>query len=266
MLHVATTPVKVVVAGALVLLATAGDADRMRPVAGEKTPEKASVELAFAGYSTRASVALGAPAVRGQVQIDEAFLSLRDVRFRDQDACDATGSAAVPDPILAELITGRTTGGHARSPLRAALYCGLDYTPRRSPGDGAAPGVMRGHAVLVRGQRDDGIRFVIRSRRRYIIRLAAGDPRGFSLPAGKSRRFLAIDLGAWMEGIDLSSLPPGRGRNGVIRIDEGSSREVLHAFEKNLPAGIALFRDDDDDASLSTGERSHERRLASGER
>ena len=114
---------------------------------------------------------------------------------------------------------------------------------------------MRGATVMVRGRRDDGARFVLRSRRRDLVQLVA-PPKGVKIAAGRSRLILAADLGRWMAGIDLAAVPPGRGRDETIRIDDGSNREILRTFEQNLLAGLSLCRDEDDDGSLSPRERS----------
>lgn len=65
-----------------------------------------------------------------------------------------------------------------------------------------------------------------------------------------------------MEGIDLSELVPGRGRKGIIRIDERSHRELLRRFENNLASGLALCLDQDDDSVPSPRECAPDRRVA----
>jgi hypothetical protein len=116
--------------------------------------------------------------------------------------------------------------------------------------------------VLVRGRRDDGVPFLIRTGRRENLQLVARESPGFPLGEGRQRLFLAVDLGRWLEGIDLSTLVPGRGKSGIIRIDERSHRDLLHRFEQNLRAGFALCRDIDDDGALSPRECTPDRRLA----
>ncbi len=227
-----------------VLLATGGD---RKPVpTSASASESASVELAFAGYSSRATVSLGAAAGPGQVDIEEVYLSLRDVRLREAARCEEPGGSLVAAvPIVAELVSGRTAGIDEPFAVRPGRYCRLEYTPRRAEGgSGAAPVDLRGHTVLVGGRRDDGVRFVIRTRKREIVRLLARNPDGFSIAPGRQRLVLSVDLGRWLEGIDLASLVPDRGKNGIIRIDERSHRELLRTFEGNLLAGISLCRAD----------------------
>ena len=225
-----------------VLAVTAGERQRA-PVKGG---ERASVELVFAGHSSRAAVSLGVAAGPGQIQVDEAYLSLRDVRLREARRCDRPGGLLVAaGPIVAELVSGRAAGIDSPSAVRPDRYCRLEFMPRRSEGrSGAAPADLAGHTVLVQGRRDDGVRFVIRSRKREVVQLLALNPDGFSIAPGLQRLVLSVDLGRWLEGIDLASLVPGRGKNGIIRIDEGSHRELLRVFEGNLLAGISLCRGD----------------------
>lgn len=231
-----------VLALAAVLVLTGGD----RKPAPTGASDSASVELAFAGYSSRAAVSLGGAAGPGQVEIDDAYVSLRDVRLREASRCAEPGGArAAEGPIIAELVSGRAAGIDGPLAVRPARYCRLEYTPRRAEGaSGAAPADLRGHTILVRGKRDDGVRFVIRSRKREVVQLLARNPEGFAIAAGRQRLILSVDLGRWLEGVDLTSLVPGRGKNGIIRIDERSHRDLLRVFEGNLLAGLTLCRGD----------------------
>ena len=236
-----------------VVLATGGD----RKPLPTSASESASVELAFAAYSSRAAVSLGGAAGPGQVEVDEVSLSLRDVRLREASGCEEPGGALVAaGPIVAELVSGRTAGIDEPFAVRPDRYCRLEYTPRRAEGaSGAAAADLRGHTVLVGGRRDDGVRFVIRTRKRDVVRLLARNPDGFSIAPGRQRLVLSVDLGRWLEGIDLAALVPGRGKNGVIRIDERSHRELLRVFEGNLLAGISLCRGDRGSSRCSSAGR-----------
>ena len=221
---------------------------------GAGDSDEVLVEVSFAGYSSAPAVAVGTLPARGQVSIEEAYVSLGDVRLRERRRCDRAGGILLAaGPILGDLIAGRAAAGETLFRVPAARYCRAEYSTRRAPA-GGAPG-MRGYTVLVRGRRDDGARFVIRSRRRELVQLVA-PAEGVKIAAGRSRLFLAADLGRWMSGIDLGAVPPGRGRDETIRIDDGSNRGVLRAFEQNLLAGLSLCRDDDDDGTLSPRERS----------
>jgi hypothetical protein len=246
---------KVLAVGAVLLLT--GSDGKPAPTSESET---ASVELAFAGYSSRAAVSLGVSAGSGQVAVDEAYLSLRDVRLREASRCaDRGGALAAAGPIVAELISGRAAGIDEPMAVRPDRYCRLEYSPRRAEGSNdGAPAELRGHAVLVRGRREDGVRFVIRSRKREVVQLLARNPDGFSILAGRQRLVFSVDLGRWLEGIDLTPLVPGRGKNGVIRIDESSHRDLLRVFEGNLLAGISLCRGD----GGSSRECTSTRRLA----
>ena len=167
--------------------------------------------------------------------------------------------------MLAELVSRRTIGLDSVLSLPRTRYCGLDVGLSRAGGGAGVPS-LEGHSVLVRGRRDDGVRFLIRTRRRALVTLIARDPKGLSFAGSRARLFLAVDLGRWMDGIDLSSLVPGRGRNGIIRIDERSHRELLQRFEDNLQAGFALCREEDDDSIPSPRECAPDHRLASPRR
>jgi hypothetical protein len=252
--------VKLVIASA-VLLVTGGEAPMNE---GDRA---SSVELALVGHSSRSAVALGVPAAPGQVQVQDAHLSLRDVRLREASRCDRPGGALVAaGPIIAELVSGRAAGVDAAKVMAPGTYCRLEYAPRRAEGrSGGAPAELRGHTVMVRGRRHDGVRFIIRSQRRELVQLLARKAGGFSIGPGRTRLVLSADLGRWLEGIDLEALIPGRGKNGIIRIDESSHRELLRIFEGNLVAGLTLCRGDDD-ATRSSRECPSDRRLAGAAR
>jgi hypothetical protein len=220
----------------------------------------AAVELAIAGYSSSASVALGGASTGGQLQIEHAYLSVRDLRFRPADDCDQAGLATVvAGPILAELVERHITGFDGALSLPPTRYCGVDVRLHRADGGTGVPS-LEDHTVVLRGRRADGVAFMIRSRRRDLIQLVARARNGFAVPA-RRRLFLAVDLGRWMDGIDLANLVPGRGRKGIIRIDERSHRELLRRFENNLAPGLSLCLDEDDDSIPSPRECSPERRL-----
>jgi len=247
--------VKAVLAGVVLLFG----ASEKQPAG---TAETASVEISFAGYSSNSSVALGGPSAAGQVQIETAYLSVQDLRFRPADACDQSARAAVvAGPILTELVGRRTTGLDGPLSLARTRYCRVDVRLRRADG-GSGVASLPEQTVLVRGRRDDGVPFLIRTSRRESFQLLARDSKGFLLRDGRQRLFVAVDLGRWMEGIDLSALVPGRGKSGIIRIDERSHRELLRRFEQNLRAGLALCRDLDDDGALSPRECTADHRLA----
>lgn len=224
--------------------------------------DSAAVEIVIAGYSSASTVGLGGPSVAGQIQIERAYLSVRDLRFRPANACDQAGRATViPGPILAELVGRQVTGLDGALSLPRTRYCRLEVKLLRADGSTGVAS-LEDHTVLLAGRRDDGVPFIIRSSRRDAMQLVARQPNGFVLPAGRARLFLAVDLGRSMEGIDLSSLVPGRGRKGIIRIDEGSHRNLLRRFESNLRANVMLCVDEDDDSIPSPRECSPERRLA----
>ena len=253
--------VRLVMVGLLSLVASARDGSA-GVAAGAGDRDEASVELAFAGYSSSPAVAIGAPPARGQVAIDEAYLSLGDVRLRERRHCDKAGGILLAaGPFLGDLVAGHTAPGWFRLP--AARFCRAEYASRRAP-PGGPPG-MRGYTVLVRGRRDDGARFVIRSRRRDVVQLVAPE-QGVRIAAGKGRLFLAADLGRWLADIDLAAVPPGRGRDETIRIDDGTNQGVLRVFERNLLAGVSLCRDQDGDGTLGPSERSQAACFTHGDR
>jgi hypothetical protein len=194
--------------------------------------------------------------------VDQAWLSLRDLRFRQ--SCNRPDQRAdARGPLLVDLVSGRASGLPERLLVEAARYCRLTASMR--PAEGAAVPEMRGVPVLVRGQRRDGVPFILRSRRIELLNLQARDREGFAVGKGTSRIFVAADVARWMSGIDLASAEVTRDWRGpLVTINERTNSQLLEVFERHFARGLLLFRDRDGNGVLSAEERSETECLASG--
>jgi hypothetical protein len=227
-------------------------------------PPRGAVELRLTVYSSSAEVVIGEElAAKDAVKVEAVWLSLKDLAFRDLASCRATPRAQIKGPVMAELVSGKVAGlpEHVVAP---AWSCGLDLTLRRTkPGAEGLPSELRGRSLLVLLRRGDGVPVIVRSRLDRTIALEAVEAEGFAPADGTPRLFLAVDAARWLRGLDLDGAESsGSGAGEVVRIDEKSNRDLLEAFEANVPAGLAVFRDEDGDGALGEREREDARRLA----
>jgi hypothetical protein len=223
-------------------------------VAGAAAPHdtaKPSVSLGVAARTSEpARVAVGT--VVGELQVDEVWLSFKDLRFEEQASCEKAGTAQVAGPVIAELVAGKVIGVAERIAVPAGRYCAVELTLRRSRGRADdVPLELRGASILVRARRADGTKVVVRSRLDRTLRLVAAEAEGFEVPAERVRLVLAADVARWLGGLDLGTADVATdGERPVIRIDARHNRELLKAFEEQLGAGLGLYRAGDDDEEL----------------
>ena len=243
-----------IVAGALVALPA------------DQKQDTREVSLAMTAYTSDPDRVGAGSAGVAELQIEEAWLSYRNVQLRGAAACKTAVAAQIPGPVTADLISGRAIGLPERIELAATPYCGVALTLRRSRTKADdVPAGLRGHSILIRGRLADGTRVVLRSRTDQRVWLASRGEGGFSAADGE-RWILAADLARWMSGIDLATAEVSRdGETPTIRIDERHNRELLTTFEESLPHGLGLFRDADRDGGLQDAERTGDDWLASGD-
>lgn len=234
-----------------------------RPVATEPS-KTATVTLALTAYSSNTnSLALG-PVGTSEVQITELWISIKDVRLRDVASCDRPKARAeLKGPFTAELV-GAKGGPLPALSTEPGHFCRVDATLRRSAAKAeGTPARLRGYSIFVRGRLRDGASFEVRSRLAATLIVRSVDPQGFAVAAGAGRLFLAVDAARWMNGLDLATADPegGTGPGHVLRIDDKTNPALLARFEKNVPPGLGLFRDEDGDGVLSPRERAPTARL-----
>lgn len=226
------------------------------------------VSLDLTTYSSSPDgVAVGPTPSTAPVKVREVWVSIERVRFRAATTCDDPNPRTdIEGPIVAELVSGLSMGLPGAIDLAAGRYCRLETTFRRSDtAGGGIPAELDGHSILVRGQRADGVPFVIASRRTDEARLRARDTQGFPIDMSTGRLFLAVDVAGWLAGIDLeASEIIDEGSGPIIRIDDASNADLLAAFEGNVASVMDLFRDDNSDGVLGVDERADGRSLATG--
>ena len=226
----------------------------------------ATTKLSLGAYTSAPNVVVLGSLSLGTSRIDAIWISMKDLRFREESPCDKAIQTYAQGPVTGELVGGAVSGLPESATTTVGRYCRFELTLRRSRAKSAgAPLDLRRASIQVLGQRADGVRFVIRTRLDIVLSLQAIDERGFAIVEGTNRLFLAVDAARWMAGIDFTVAEISHeGPNAVIRIDDKSNPDLLTVFQKNLPSGLSLFRDVDGDGVLSPSDRGAQGTIASG--
>ena len=218
----------------------------------------AEVQLSLTAGSSTTEVGLG-DAAGAQLQIEQAWVVLGDVRFVPSADCDAGGETRVevPGPNAVDLIAAPTAFSFA---VEDRDYCRVRVPLERAeePPSGA-PSELEDHSVVLLGSLRDGTPVLVRSRdKREADVRSRGMP--FRLGDVEQDLLLVFDLGGWLEGVDLEGAELQE--DGRLVVDDDSNRELLDAFEDNLRQSLELLRDLDRDGQVDDEERAE--RLASG--
>jgi len=231
----------VLVAVALVASCTASETGN--PVAERK--------MTLLARSSDDAVMLLDPVVDDGVSIEQAWIVLDDIRFESGAQCDDgdENEADIPGPIIVDLIDRPDPFELA---LPDAAYCRVRVRFDRAEAlPAGAPSELEDAAIVLRGTRADGARFVIRSRREPEAEVRSRDE-PFQLTHATASLILAFDIGRWLQGVDLEGAEPNA--DGVIQIDDDHDDDRLERFETNVEAAMDLFDDHDHDGSLDDDE------------
>lgn len=245
----------------LALLAIAGCSDPS-PQGGTDVGNGATAALEVRAYQgTAEQQKAGAMVLVDGTRVDEAWMVVERIRLRPGAVCSGGDDEVdVEDPLIAELLEGGVLGGPASFPIEPGPFCRLrvrfhDIDAAAMPA--GSPADLGGLSILVKGAREDGTAFVVRSRVNDELELEAKDG-SFQLGAGRNPLFLAYELGTWTAALDLGSLPGG----ADIEIGNDANAERLQAFEDAVKASARLFRDANDDGELSVDEHEADSALA----
>ncbi|MEO8900341.1 MAG: hypothetical protein ABI627_02355 [Polyangiaceae bacterium] len=215
-------------------------------------------ELSYTAFSSEPSQ-VGLPASVSAAVVDNAWLDLDAVGFLSAGSCSAAQPAELVVPALG--IGDHAAGNHNVTLFEstATSYCGLDLPfALAAAGElGSAPAALADHSIMIKGTLADGTSFQILSSATPTVHLAA-DGETFALDAAAARTTIAFDVAVWLSNLDFSSAA----RVGeTISISAQENPALLAQFERNLPGGIALYRDEDGDGKLDVNPV----RLAHGE-
>jgi hypothetical protein len=184
--------------------------------------------------------------------IDQAWVAFGELTFLRGAECDALGDY---DYEGATAHVADLASPDARITVDVAPdgYCGLvvplqmqtPSLPERAPPE------LADHSIVLLGERADGTAFVLTHPEQDELELAAQDAAFVVAPDGADL-LLSFDVAIWMDGVDLEAAEVDG--DGVIRIDAGSNRALLDAFEVNLECSLELYGDGDADGAVSPGD------------
>lgn len=215
-------------------------------------PPSAEVKLAVVGTSS--SLEQGEPVkaldVGGGIQIEEAWVALRDIGLRSAKSCDAElQDSDVLGPVAVDLVAGITYPEiPAWEQPPDERYCAVKVKLRPlEEAIGSAPEELLDHTVYIRGTRGDGTPFIVQGDLAVNLKTGAKSGPEFMLGQGLIGLILAFDLSAWL---DQEQMNAAEVTDGVILIGGDHNKEMGKALLGRIPASTLLFRDEDRDGKL----------------
>lgn len=211
-----------------------------------------SAKMSLTSHSSDGTAVGIAPAMGAMFTVDSAWVAIGDIRFVRAAVCDLPGATEVdvPGPIVRDLVL-------APSPIDFAIagddYCRVRVPLERTqvPLPPGAPPELLDASVLVVGRRSDGRTVLLRSRRTLEV-----DTRSraapFALRETDAAVLLSFDVARWLAGVDVDGAAAGA--DGRVLVDDVQNRPQHDAFEANVEAALALYRDLNDNARLEPDE------------
>jgi hypothetical protein len=204
--------------------------------------------LSYTGYSSKPAE-YGVRDAGSVATIENAWLDLDSVSISPQGACGIEGGEEFEVPGLG--VGDHAAGAHnfTAYAAKAGAFCSVDLPFARVPADassGKLPDELPGNSLLITGTLADGTPFSIASSATPVVELRA-EGAGFVLSADQPDAVLAFDFAAWLDGVDFDAAERS---DGQVVISADSNSSLLDAFEQNLAAGVALYRDRDGDGLI----------------
>jgi hypothetical protein len=192
-----------------------------------------AVDVDFAAYNLSTPTAT----------VETATMEVERIRLRPADDCEGGSEIEIEGPFDVDLTTPTSIAELTDLDLAAQGYCRFEL--RWHPDDDT------GLAITVSGDAD-GTPFAVRSRRNDELRLEATDADGFTIDEATSALFVAFDMAAWLDGVEVSGAELDG--DGVAVIDDDVNRDLLDVFESNVTDAADLFDDGDGDGTLDDDE------------
>lgn len=201
-----------------------------------------AVDVNFAAYNLTSE----------QAAVDVATMKVEQIRLRPADDCEGGAEIEIDGPFAVDLTSPTAIADLTDVEVEDQAYCRIEL--RWHPGDDT------GIAIEISGDAG-GTPFTIRSGRNDDLRLEATDADGFTIDEATSALFIAFDMAAWLDGVDVASAELDGG--GVAVIDDDTNDALLDVFEDNVTDATRLFDDDDADGALDEDEHEENDTLAS---
>lgn len=233
-----TTTALICIACTVGLLACAGGSETGNPL--QPTP------IALSAWTSDPG-AVSLEPTTGGVTLNNMWVAFGTFDFRSGEACGQIVTDDTGPTVDVVDLTSPNVAIEAQAASRD--HCGL-VVPLKNATEilsADAPSELSNHSVLISGQRDDGVRFVLQYPEPDELELVGN----FAVP-GDGPLLLAFDVAGLMQGIDLSAATIET--NGTIVIDDARNSGLLLAFEMNLECALELYRDANDSGGVDTGD------------
>lgn len=229
------------------------------PQGGTDVGNGATVELDLSAYEQPPGPGSQSVDLSSGARVDAIWMAVDRVRLRPGAEClEDDTEVDLEGPLVADLAGAGLVGGPASFAVQAGPFCRLrvGFHKLEAAVPAGAPAELAGLSILVLGTRSDGVAFQVRSEINEETELDATNG-SFELPAGTSPLFLAHDVGPWIGALALDSLA-----GSPVVVDKESNADRLAAFEEAVKLSARLFRDQDADGDLSSGEHASGQELA----
>jgi hypothetical protein len=202
-----------------------------------------AVDVQFAAYNLSSA----------DTTVAEATMRVERIRLRPAADCDGDAEIEIAGPFAVDLTQPTAIADLTDLDIAAQGYCRLELRWH--------PDEESDLAIEVSGDAG-GTPFAVRSRRNDELRLESSDPDGFTIDEATSALFVAFDMAAWLDGVDVASAELDD--DGVAVIDDDANEELLDVFEENVTDAADLFDDEDGDGALDDDEHEDGDELAEG--
>jgi hypothetical protein len=245
--------------GFAALLAACGSGVTTGPQSGTDVGNGATVTINLHGYTAPAPKGADALNLADGTTVDAIWMVVDRIRLRPgMDCSGGDNQIDVEGPLVANLLGDGVLGGAPSFPATSGPVCRFRTDFSKLDGKDApsgSPGELVDHSILVQGKTQDGTPFQVLSRLDVTYERDARNGY-FDLGSGKNSLFLAFEIEPWIAALDLASLS-----GSPIEIDDDTNKDRLQSFEAAVQATGAIFRDSNDDGSLSAWETDPEVQL-----
>lgn len=218
---------------------------------GTETGNPPVIDVSFAVHSGDPEVSVAGD-VPASVVVQQLWLSVGEITFQPEDACEdpAAAEVAMAGPAAIELLSDPPSVAFRPESGR---YCRADVplVPAAVPLPPGAPQRLEGHTLVLTGLRADGVPFIVATRSAPALALGPGDGAAFEVSAG-DRLLIGIDAAAWLLPLDLEAALPDH--EGTVVVDDASDDHRHAALVAHLPGGVTLYRDADDSGTVDPGD------------
>jgi hypothetical protein len=201
----------------------------------------------------------------GTNEFEQADIVITDIRFELSQNCSSGSDDTRIDlegPFVVDLLAEKSHPSLDEVQLEKGKYCKFKFKLDKLDDDEVPSGVdneMIDKSVLIKGNHDGDIPFVVTLDRNEEFELDAEDSEGFSLtPDQTNTVFLVFNLSKLFEGIDITTLDQ---TGGTVYIDEDNNEDAYDIVRDNLKRFSELFKDsndddelDDDDDNIASGD------------